>query len=414
MVVDIEDGEHAEIIFVEEFEDVFFVGIHGDGDKRFGFEFNHVLFGSSEEDASDGNSSGEMAELVENNDGVQLFEIEILFAEPIEDLIARNGFTDKGKFGVHHAARGGGIEGEEFADVVGFAIGHFLEEFVGGLLGKIGEKIGGSVRRHFFNDIRGFFGIEFFDDLGSEALVKFGENSRSGFFVERSNDALALSGRELFHHLGEVCGVEVFEFLVRNAELHAAKRVRLNEIDEFPADGALGKFALQLSNETGWRKALKEATNSARHADIDLRDTKFNVSVGVKLGQVDIIDAYDFTSRSVDDLLVEKIFLNGKPAFVGLIGIESPFGDVEIDAAGDGFGDLVIARDERLEAAARNQIVRNAIGGVGRFDEEFTDAADVVVAGIVSGGAHKFRGVEHTGWGTPFSRANTGELVKLV
>jgi hypothetical protein len=102
----VEDGEHAEIVFVEQFEDVFFVGVGGDGDERVGLELGHALFDSCEKDTGDRNCAGEMAELVENDDGIKLLEIEFLFAEPLEDFFASGRFTDEGEFGIHHAARG--------------------------------------------------------------------------------------------------------------------------------------------------------------------------------------------------------------------------------------------------------------------------------------------------------------------
>ena len=394
MVV-VEDGEHAEIVFVEEFEDIFFVGVGGDGDERFGLEFAHVLLGSGEKDASDRNSAGEVAEFIEDDDGVELLEIEFLFAEPLENFFAGRGFADEGEFGVHHAAGGGRIEGEEFANIVGFLIGHFLEKFLGSFFWKIGEEVGGGVGSHFFDDVGGFFRVEFFDDLRGESFVEFGEDGGGGFFVERGDDALALGGGEFFHHLSEIGGVEIFEFFVRDAEFDATKGIGLDEIDEFPADGALREFALELAYEAGRGESLEKAADGAGDADIDLCDAEFDVFVGAEFGEVDVVDADDFATGGVDDLLVEKIFLDGQPGFVGVIGGKGAFGDVEIDAAGNGFGDLVVARDERLEAAAGNQEVGNAIGLIGRFDEKFADAADVIGLRIVSGGAHEFGGVEH-------------------
>ena len=183
---------------------------------------------------------------VDQDDGVELLEIEVLTAHPMEDFFAAGVFADVGEVGVHHAASGGGIEGEEFADLAGFLIGHFVEDFFGGFLGEIGEEVGGGVGSHFFQDVGGFFGVEFFDDLGGEALVEFREDGGGGFFVERGDDALPLGGGEFFHHLGEIGGVEIFEFFVGDAEFYAAQWIGLDEIDEFPADGALRKVGLEL------------------------------------------------------------------------------------------------------------------------------------------------------------------------
>lgn len=220
------------------------MGIGRDEYERVGLEFSHLLFGSGKEDPSDRNSTGKVAQFIEDYNGVELFEIEFLFAEPLENFFAGGGFTDEGEFGVHHAAGSGGIEGEEFADIVGFLIGHFLEEFLGSFFWKIGEQVGGSIGGHFFDDVGGFFRVQFFDNLRGEALVEFREDGGGGFFVERGDNALALGGGEFFHHLREIGGMEIFEFFMRDAELDATQGIRLDEIDEFPADGALREFAL--------------------------------------------------------------------------------------------------------------------------------------------------------------------------
>jgi hypothetical protein len=395
VIMFVEDGEHAEIIFVEQLENVFFAGVRGDGNEGLGLKFAHELFGSSEKDARDGDSAGEMAELAEKDDGVELLEIEVLFAEPFQDFVAGDGLADEGKFGVHHAASGGGIEGEKLANIAGFLIRHFFEEFLGGFLGKIGEKVGGGIGSHFLDDIGGFFGIEFFDDLRGEALVEFGEDSGGGFFVEGSDDALALGGREFFHHFGKIGGVEVFELLVGDAKFDAAKGIGLDEIHKFPADGTLGEFALEFANEVRRSEALEQPTNGAGNTDVDLGNAEFDVFVGGNLGEIDVVDAHDLAAGGINDLLIEKILLDREPGFVGLVSSEDTFVDVEINAAWDGFGDLVVTGNEGLETAAGDQEMGDAIGLLGGLDEKFTDSADIVGGGVISGSTHEFGGVEH-------------------
>src|SRR4029077_18335701 len=131
--------------------------------------------------------------------------------------------------------------------------------------------------------------------------VEFREYSGGGLFIERGDDALALSGRELFHHLGEVGGVKVLKFFVSDTQLDAAERVGRDEVDEFPADGALGKPSLESANHAGRRETLERAADGARKAHIDLSDAEFDVVVGAELGEVDVVDADDFAAGGVDD-----------------------------------------------------------------------------------------------------------------
>ena len=279
--------------------------VGGDGHEGVGLKLGHVLIGSGEEEAGDGNSAGEMAELIENDDRVQLLEVEFLFAEPFEHFLAGNGLADEGELGVHHAACGRRIKGEQFADVVGFLIRHFFEEFLGGFFGEIGEEVGSGIGSHFLDDVGGFFRIELFDDLRGQAFIELGEDGRRGLFVEGGDDALTLGRGEFFHHFGQIGGVEILEFFVGDAELYAAEGVGLNEIDKFPADGALRKLALQLAHKAGRSNTLKETTDGAGNANIDLGDAKFDVFVGGKFGKIDVVDADDFAAGGVDNLLVE-------------------------------------------------------------------------------------------------------------
>ena len=353
------------------------------------------MLGDSEEHAGDRSGAGEVAEFVDKNDGIELLEIEFLSAEPGENGVAGFRLADEGEFRVHHAASGGGIEGQKFADFGSFLVGHFLEELLRSFFGKIGEEIGGGIRGHLFDDVSGLFGIEFFDDLRGESLVEFSENGRGGFLVERGYNALTFCGGKFFHHLGEIGGVEIFEFLVGDAELDAAQRVGFDKIDELPADGALREPGLQPANEISGSDALEQAAERSREANIDLSDAKFDIAVGAKFGEIDIVDADDLAAGGVDDLLIKKVFPDGEPGFVGLVGIEGALRDVEIDASWSDRRDLIVAGDEGLEASARDEEVRDAIGLIGGLDEEFADTADVVGIGIIGGGAHKFCGVEH-------------------
>jgi hypothetical protein len=188
--------------------------------------------------------------------------------------------------------------------------------------------------------------------------------------------------------------VQVLEFLVGDAELNAAKRIGLDEVDEFPANRALGKLALELTDKSGGSNALQEAADRAREANIDLSYAKFDIAVGALFGKINVVDADDLAPGSINDLLIEEIFLDSEPGFVGLISAEGPLIDIEIDSAGGNLGNLVVAGDEGLEASTGNEEVGDAIGLLGGFDEELADAADVVGLIVIGGGAHEFGGIE--------------------
>src|ERR1700730_12595513 len=116
-IVLVGNGEHTQIIFVEKFENVFFAVVGSDGHERLGLQLTHVLGGRGEKQASYRNGAGECMVFVDQHDVVELLEIEILMAHPLENFFAGRVFADEREFGVHHAAGGGGIEAQQLADL---------------------------------------------------------------------------------------------------------------------------------------------------------------------------------------------------------------------------------------------------------------------------------------------------------
>src|SRR5271155_496512 len=192
----------AQVVFVEKFEDIFVVGVGGDGEERLEGQLGHALIGIGEERARDGYGAGERGFFVDEDYVVELVGGEFVEADVVHDFAAGGFFADDDDFCGHHAAGGVLFEFEEGFDVVGFAIIHFLEDIVFGFGLEAGEDVGCGVGAHFFDDVRGALGVQFFDDLGLEALVEFGDGFGGGQFVEGADDALALVGGEFFHDVG--------------------------------------------------------------------------------------------------------------------------------------------------------------------------------------------------------------------
>lgn len=139
---------------------------------------------------------------------------------------------------------------------------------------------------------------------------------------------------------------------------------------------------------------MQKSSDGTRQSDVDLSDAKFEVSIGAMFGKIDIVDTDDFPARGVNDLLVEKIFLDREPGFIRLIGVQSTLTDAQVNAARGDFGNLVVAGNEWLKASTGNKKVGDAIGLLGRLDEEFADAANVVGLVVIRASAHEFGGVE--------------------
>ena len=125
---------------------------------------------------------------------------------------------------------------------------HLLENFLRFRRLEALDKVGSLVRVHFLDDVGSLLRVEFFDYLRLEALVEFGDCFRGGLLIERVNNGLAFVRRNLLHNVGEVGGMELSQLVAGHAQLHAAQRVRLDQVDEFPQDGAPGKLLLDAAD----------------------------------------------------------------------------------------------------------------------------------------------------------------------
>src|ERR1700691_4111848 len=226
-------------------------------------------------------------------------------ADEVHDLAAGGFFAYDDDFSGHHSAGGVLFEFQQIFDVLRFAIVHFLQDFILGFGLEVGEEVGGGVGAHFFDDVGSAFRVQFFDDLSLQALVEFGNGFGGGFFVEGADDALALVGRKGFHDVGEVGGMEGFEFLAGEAEVYAAEGIRFDQIHEFPENLAWREFQLDLADGHGGHDALEKAADGAGKADVYLGDAEFGVAIGALVGEVNVIYADYFAAIGINDLLIE-------------------------------------------------------------------------------------------------------------
>src|ERR1700722_16625643 len=185
------------------------------------------------------------------------------------------------------------------------------------------------------------------------------------------------------------------KFLAGETQFDAAQRIGFDQVDKLPQNFAGGEFALQAANGHGRHHTLEQAADGAGKADIDLGNAQFGVAVGALIGEIDIVDPDDFAAVGVDDLLVKEVFADGEPSFIGMVELEGGFVGGEGDAAGNDGGDLVVTSDERAVLAAGNEHACDAVGLVGRLDEYFFDAADVVAQRVECLGADDFGSVQH-------------------
>ena len=105
--------------------------------------------------------------------------------------------------------------------------------------------------------------------------------------------------------------MESGEFFAGEAQLYAAERVGLDQVDKLPLNFSRRQLGLNFTNGHGRNDSLQQAADGTGKAYIHLSDSKLGVAVGAIVGQVDVIYADDFAAVGVDNLLIEQVFSNG-------------------------------------------------------------------------------------------------------
>ena len=137
-----------------------------------------------------------------------------------------------------------------------------------------------------------------------EPLVQFREDRRRGLLIQRGDNSLPFRRGQILHDFRKIRRVQVFKFFVRYAQLHAAHRVRLDKVHEFPANCALRQFALQFAHDLGRHDSLEQPPHGSREPHIDLRQTQLDVAIRAERGQVDVIYTHDLAPTGINDLLI--------------------------------------------------------------------------------------------------------------
>ncbi len=185
--------------------------------------------------------------------------------------------------------------------------------------------------------------------------------------------------------------MQVFQFFVRDAQLYAAQRIRLDQVHKLPADGPLRQRILQFTNHSGPDHPLQQPPHRPRQSDVHLREPQLHIAVGLVLGKIHVIHAHDFAALGVDNLLVEQILAHREPRLIGRVYRQLTLAAVQAQSAGRHCSHLVVARQQRLKTPARKQKMRDAVGLVRRLDKEFAHAPDEMPLCVVGLRAHQLR-----------------------
>ncbi len=141
---------------------------------------------------------------------------------------------------------------------------------------------------------------------------------------------MAFGRGQFLHDVGQVGWMHTFKFLVSDAQLHAAKRVGLNQIDELPGNHACRQLGGDSPNHARRGDPVKQSSGGARESHINMGNAQFDGSIGALFGKIDVIDADNFSAARIDNLLVEQILANGEPALIGAVMLELFFFNVQL------------------------------------------------------------------------------------
>ncbi len=203
---------------------------------------------------------------------------------------------------------------EELRELLALGRFHLTEDLARAVRGQLGEQVGGRVGIHHVDDLGGAVAVEGLDDRHLDLRVDLLERVRRHFIVERLEHGLALGGREVLDDVGDVGRVEAREAAVRDLELHAARRIRFEQIDELPRDHARRNPVEERAEREGRDQAPGEAPDRAARADVDRDDVQHDVAVHGRRVDVDVVHAHDLAAVDVDDLLVEQVALEEQGA----------------------------------------------------------------------------------------------------
>src|ERR1700758_5226523 len=101
--------------------------------------------------------------------------------------------------------------------------------------------------------------------------------------------------------------MHALEFLVSDAELYSAQRVRFDQVDEFPGNDSGWQLGGQPTNHTGRGYTVEQTAGGAGEAHVHLGDTQLNDAVVSLLGDIDIVHPHYFSAAGIDDLLIEQV-----------------------------------------------------------------------------------------------------------
>ena len=170
---------------------------------------------------------------------------------------------------------------------------------------------------HLLHDVSSALWIERFNDGGLNVTVDLLQRLGGDLFVQSFKDRFSLGWSQILDDIGDIGRMESRQSLVLDAQLHAARGISFDQIDELPGNHPWLQSSDQCLYSHGGRYAFQQAAHRTTHANINLGDLDADSTVRRFRMQVDVVHTNDFSSVDVDDLLIQQVALEKKKIVQG-------------------------------------------------------------------------------------------------
>ena len=117
---------------------------------------------------------------------------------------------------------------------------HLHQDFFRAIVRQIGQQVGRRVRFHLFDDVGRAIGIQRLHHRLLEFRLQLFQRARRYFLVQRLEHSLALVRSQFLNDVRYIRRMQLGQPVMRDFQLYAARRIRFNQVHEFPRDFAWG------------------------------------------------------------------------------------------------------------------------------------------------------------------------------
>src|SRR5450755_280690 len=307
LLVVIHHRQSRQVVLVEQFRNLFFLGAAVGRDQRLQRQRKHGGFRSGQHDLGQGHGPGQSTVRVHQVNGAHGFDPALKVTQGFYAIAHRGAHVYRQVLGVHSAGGGIFLELQELYHLLAFLGLHFQKNFRSAFFGQIGQQVGGRVRFHLLHDVSRPFRIERLEDGLLDLGLNFLQGTGCNIVGEGFKDRFTFVGSQIFDDVGDVGGMELGQAVVGDFQLYPPGRIRLDEVNKLPRDAARRDLPQQRPQRHQRNHALQQSPDRAARTDVNRAHFQDRAVGHQFLKQIEVVHPDDLPSEYVDDLLIEKI-----------------------------------------------------------------------------------------------------------